>query len=445
MKTVFVGDRTKIRKSIQSTLETGVASPMEYRILRHDGSMRTVLSKTKFEKDELGNNSGLIGTVLDVTDLRKTEKALRQSERQMRTITDSLPVMIAYIDTNYRFQFNNAMYELFFKKRRSEIIGRHVSELLGETVFQKVKHHFDSAFRGVATTYQQRIEVPNGQSQINEVRLLPDRNAEGVVVGVYTLIDDITKRQALEKEVLNIAAEEHRRIGQDLHDGTGQELTGLGMIADTLLLSLSRKGAAEQPIAVKLARGIKRTLHQIRSLARGLNPVDISSEGLMSALTQMAEHVEDLYCINCRFICDSNVKLQDNQIATQLFRIAQEATTNAAKHGHAKNVSISLVDSKQEIILSVTDDGVGIHPAFQESPGMGLRTMNYRANAIGGHLQIGRRECGGTEVTCKITLTGSDPLGVDPGRRERQPHLSSPTQKVPSEPHYATVSDPDLE
>ena len=314
----------------------------------------------KFECNDDGKITGLIGTVLDVTDLRKTEQALLQSERQLRMVTDSLPVLISYLDTDYRFQFINAGYETCYQKARRDIIGRHICELIGDEAFQNAKKHFKNASQGISTTYEQLIEMPAGRRVINEVRLVPDQNVDGKVVGFYVLVDDITVRRALEKEVLNIAAEEQRRIGQDLHDGTGQELTGLGMIADTLLLALSRKSAEEQHIAEKLTTGIKSALRQIKLLARGLNPVDISSAGLMSALTEMVDHVEKLYTVRCYFHCDTAIEVDDNQVSTQLYRIAQEATTNAVKHGRATTVTIRLAEIKEEIVMSVVDNGIGI-------------------------------------------------------------------------------------
>ncbi len=429
MKTVFVDDRARIRDTIQLSIKNEVALSLEYRILPSSDQLKSVFSKMKFETNSRGKITGLIGTVLDVTDLRRTEMALLQSERQLRTITDSLPVLIAYIDTDYRFKFINARFETLYEKPREEIQDRHVRELMGEDAFADAKHFFDEALQGIVTTFEQRIELRGGRSHIAEVRLVPDKNLDDIVDGVYALVDDITERRALEKEILNIAANEHRRIGQDLHDGTGQELTGLGMIADTLVLTLSRKNAPEQTIAEKLARGIKRALRQVKSVARGLNPVDISSAGLMSALTEMAEHVGDLYGIQCRLKYESSAQLKDNQVATQLFRIAQEATTNAAKHSQASEVEIYLCCTEREITLSICDDGIGIQLTQGNRPGMGLRIMKYRTDLIGGRFQIVPGSRGGTQVICSLPARISM-LDKEPYSRPRIQEFSSTPEEL---------------
>lgn len=421
METVFVDDRKAIFEKITTAIKTGIPLPMEYRILGPDGCLKTIFSKMKLERNDTDKITGMIGTVLDVTDLRKTEQALMQSERQLRTITDSLPVLISYLDTEYRFQFVNAGYETLYQKSHGEIIGLHIGELVGDDAFQNSKKHFLDASQGISTTYEQHIEMPDGRRVINEVRLVPDQNVAGDVIGFYVLVDDITARRALEKEVLNIATEEQRRIGQDLHDGTGQELTGLGMIADTLLLALSRRSAKEQQIAEKLATGIKGALRQVKLLARGLNPVDISSAGLQSALTEMADHVEKLYSIRCYFHYDAAVELNDNQVSTQLYRIAQEATTNAVKHGQATEVTIQLSESQEEIVMSVVDNGIGISPTVHFPTGMGLRTMHYRAGVIGGRLTIGPTAQGGTDVSCRLprhTTSREKPVELSPPRQD---------------------------
>ena len=134
----------------------------------------------------------------------------------------------------------------------------------------------------------------------------------------------------------------------------------------------------------------------------------------MSALTQMAQHVTDLYGIHCRFVCQSIVNVDDNKVATQLFRIAQEATTNAAKHGHAENITISLAEDNGIVTLSITDDGDGFILPDEPRHGMGIRSMYYRAGIIGGRLTIAGGDQGGTEVQCQIRLIESRSESPEP-------------------------------
>jgi len=213
---------------------------------------------------------------------------------------------------------------------------------------------------------------------------------------------DHTQRRELEKEILNISAAEHRRIGQDLHDGVGQELTGLSLVAQSLVIKLTEQGFPEVQIAQKMDAGIQRALADVRALARGLNPIDVDASGLSSALQEMTERLCQLYDVDCRFECHASIQLSDNQVAGQLYRIAQEATTNALKHSQASQIMVRLVCHGDKAVLMVQDDGIGLPEDAETTAGLGLRTMAYRASIIGSELKISKREAGGTEVKCTI-------------------------------------------
>jgi PAS domain S-box-containing protein len=354
-----------------------------------------------------GNVVEWSGCTIDVHDRKMAEKALQQNELQLRTIANSLPICIGQIDKEYRYRFCNARYETFYGKSVDEIQGRTVSEVFGESSFLQSKPKIDAAMQGTQIVFEQRHIGIDGVSRIGETRLVPNKNAEGAVIGVYVLTDDITQRRALEKEVLSVSVQQQLQMGQDLHDGIGQELTGLGMITDTMLLALSQSNSEHEFIAKKLADGIKRTLGQTKLLARGLNPVDVSPGGICSALLEMAIHVESLYGIKCVVDCAPEIEFDDDQISINLFRIAQEATTNAARHGRAEIVEINFCQIDDQIELSIVDDGCGIDLKNQTSRGMGLRTMAYRAGLIGAQLQITSNAGEGTSVRCQIPTDAS--------------------------------------
>ncbi len=154
-----------------------------------------------------------------------------------------------------------------------------------------------------------RLRRLDGTYALVEDRALRSYDESGKLVRLIGALNDFTQQRALEKEVLEIAAEENWRIGTDLHDGVGQELTGMGMLADALLTSISRfdsddSMAAQMRIARQLSGAIDRTLEQVRALARGMNPVDVDREGLMSALSDMTDRVRELHGIECDFVCD---------------------------------------------------------------------------------------------------------------------------------------------
>jgi len=147
---------------------------------------------------------------------------------------------------------------------------------------------------------------------------------------------------------------------------------------------------------------------QTRSLARGLHPVTPEANGLMSALEDLAARVTDLFKISCRFECPQPVLVADNTVATHLYRIAQEATTNAIKHGRAQRIEIRLSSVPERLTLAVSDDGVGIDikSGRRHQKGMGLRIMNHRVGMIGGTIAVQKKRGGGTEVVCTMHING---------------------------------------
>jgi signal transduction histidine kinase len=215
---------------------------------------------------------------------------------------------------------------------------------------------------------------------------------------------DITERKRLEKTILEISGREQRRIGQDLHDGLGQHLTGVAFMSKVLEQKLSDKALPEARDAEKIVKLVNEAINKARELSRGLLPVMADAQGLMSALRQWAGEVEDIFHIQCRFQCDEPVLIRDVNSATHLYHIAQEAVNNGIKHGQAKNVRITLSARDGDGTLVVHDDGRGMM-AFPASPsGMGLRIMSYRANMIGGSFEIGRTKDGETTVTCRFPI-----------------------------------------
>jgi len=218
---------------------------------------------------------------------------------------------------------------------------------------------------------------------------------------------EIRRGQELEKEVLAISDREQRRMGQELHDGLGQELTGLGYLAETLYSDLTARGIAEAAAADRLADGIQQAMNKARSIAKGLVPVEIHPDGLTAALQQLANTAENRYGIPCRFRCDRAAPLHDPAAGHQLFRVVQEAVTNAAKHARATQIAIELEHDDGQITIRVQDDGVGIPGDLDETAGVGLRIMQHRAAALGATLKIrSSADCTGTEVICSLPHLG---------------------------------------
>jgi signal transduction histidine kinase len=228
------------------------------------------------------------------------------------------------------------------------------------------------------------------------------RRAVGQLERDRRLVSAEQERKKLEQQILEISEREQRRIGQDLHDGLGQHLAGIELMMQSLEQRLAGKSKAEAVQAGKIAQHVRDAIRQTRSLARGLSPVELDANGLMSALHELAVNVQNMFRVTCTFRCDKPVLMAENAVATHLFRIAQEAVSNAIKHGQATRIEIALTALPERLMLAVKDNGCGITADASRAKGMGLRIMHYRAAVIGGSLAVQRDPNGGTTVVCSI-------------------------------------------
>jgi signal transduction histidine kinase len=216
------------------------------------------------------------------------------------------------------------------------------------------------------------------------------------------LTDEMAERERLERELLEISEREQHRIGQDLHDGLCQHLTGAtlaGQVLEEKLAALNLPLAAD---ANKMVELVEEGINLSRRLAKGLYPVEMEADGLMLALEEFADTTSELFKVACRFECDSPVLIHDPATAGHLYRIAQEAIGNANKHGKARNILIRLEVGEDSTVLSIKDDGAGLPEPLPKKRGMGLRIMAHRSAIIGGAFNVRRDQTGGTLVTCEL-------------------------------------------
>ncbi len=203
-----------------------------------------------------------------------------------------------------------------------------------------------------------------------------------------------------EYDAAALTLREQERLGQELHDTLGPQLTAISMLAASLHRRLSSRADDETGLAAKLLARIEQAKADVRALTKGLLPVDCDAEGLMSALTDLAEHTEEIHEIACRLECAKLVSVADNFTATRLYRIAKEAVHNAVKHGQPREIVISL-SNDGTLTLQVRDDGLGISDG-PRNEGNGIRIMRHRCEVIGGNFDVCPGIDGGTVVTCSI-------------------------------------------
>jgi signal transduction histidine kinase len=226
------------------------------------------------------------------------------------------------------------------------------------------------------------------------------------------LTDEMAERERLERELLEISEREQRRIGHDLHDSLGQHLTGAALAAQVLQERLETRGLPESTEANKVVELVEEGIALSRKLAKGLHPIELEAAGLMQALEELAATSSELLNVSCRFECDSPVLIHDPATSGHLYRIAQEAISNAVKHGKARKIWVQLEAMDDGIALRVKDDGEGLPDSLPVTTGMGLRIMDHRARMIGATFEARRDDAGGTVISCVLHHKGFERKAV---------------------------------
>lgn len=346
------------------------------------------------------------GIAFDISDLKETERALQQERNFVSGILDTVGALVTVLDKEGRILRGNRAFEITTGYRSEEVRGRFITDFLALPEEVARARSVMEQLRGGAPAIECKSHwvTRDGPTRLIawSSTSLPATDQQDLCF-IATGID-ITERDHLERALLDVSAREQRRIGQDLHDGLGQQLTGIAFMAKVLEKKLSETDPETGAEAEKLVRLVNESVRKSRELARGLLPVMSDAQGLMSALQLWADEVEDIYGISCTFQCSCPVLIRDIAISTHLHHIAQEAVNNAIRHGGAKHIAIRLSTENETGTLQIVDDGVGIPENRGNSHGMGLHIMTYRSTMIGGRIEITRNTDRGTTVSCSFPV-----------------------------------------
>lgn len=239
-------------------------------------------------------------------------------------------------------------------------------------------------------------------------------DTEGCITGFSKVIRDVSRQKKLEDQLLAEEENDRRRIGQELHDILGQDLTALALLSSELHESLQSEALPYATAADRISRCASQAVARARHLAHGLCPMKVETGDLPWALEEFALGITDLFGIRCEFRCPEPVHLTNPTFGLHLYRIAQEATTNAVKHGRATQVLLTLSADDGGCTLRIEDDGVGLPDCVGDRSGVGISIMKHRAQAMGGYLILERLGRSGTAVVCSV------PLGLQ-GQSYREP------------------------
>lgn len=237
-----------------------------------------------------------------------------------------------------------------------------------------------------------------------ELELRVEKRTADLKAANQKLRNVLEERQRLENELLEIAENERRRIGFDLHDDLGQKLTGMLLIARALEQRLERERHPEAQEVGRVCELIEQSVHHTHNLAHHFSSIDAAGGDLAEVLNGLAATVVKMFGIPCEFTIKGEIPALPENTSAQFYKIAQEAISNAIKHGKASCVWVSVVCNHHRLLFTVTNDGVPFSPPANPKARMGLRTMNYRANTIGATFEIKPNQENGTIVTCVLPL-----------------------------------------
>jgi two-component system CheB/CheR fusion protein len=323
------------------------------------------------------------------------------------------------VDEQGKILFANPQAEKTFGFTKEELLGQPVEMLVPGRY--RGRHTQDrSAFNAHADARamgagRDLFGLRKDGSQIPvEIGLTPLKSEAGLQI--LASIIDITERKRmeaaqkrLENEVLEATELERRRIGQELHDGLGQQLLGIAFLSGALKERLHQKSLSEAADAGQIADLLEKVIAEARKLSRELYAAELEAHGLCEALKHLVEDVGATTNIDCQFVCEKPFVIEDKSQATNLYRIVQEALQNARRHSLATEIVVTAKITPTDFQLTIKDNGVGF-PPDDKSTGMGLKTMKYRVDILGGTFQACNDKDGGAVVSCTVPLKKSSAL-----------------------------------
>ena len=362
-------------------------------------------------RDVDGRILGACAVTHDITENRATERKLqkeaaaataaaRETAQRFETLIQNSPLAIVTLDRDARVLLWNPAAEQLFGWSEADVLGRFTRILPEEN-----RRHYEAELRAALCSpeslhWETKRQRRDGSVLDVIVWLAPLFNDQHEIFASMALFMDVTERRFLERALLEATERESRRIGQELHDHLCQHLLG----AAFSIKAVASSQPADSPTAAKLndlARLINSAVVQARDIARGLNPVELDSAGLMAALQELTERPHA--GVTCRLECQRPVLLPDAEAALHAYRIAQEAVANAVKHSGGTEIVVRLTEDAQHVYLQIVDNGSGILRQTVAPQGkIGLELMKYRAHAVGGNVAIHTTMEGGTGVTCSI-------------------------------------------
>lgn len=369
----------------------------------------------------------IVGVTLNATETTEQIRAERAIATQAHMI-ESMLEGVAVINESGVIEITNPAFDTLFGYDRGELIGREISTLADRPFEQRDRGQPGArASKPASSTVLEFDGRHRSGKHFSAAGVLSKFEVAGRNHRLVVL-QDVSERKQLERAILQAVNREQYRIGNDLHDGLGQELTGIALMLRGLAGRVTVEYPPIQPEIEGITRLVSNAIESTRALARGLSPVNLERGGLQDALEGLAMHASELYGVPTVFThrVPANRPL-NAELANHLYRIAQEAVRNAVRHGNARSIRLHLSAARAKVRLAITDDGVGMPPGAMDATGMGLKIMCYRARILGGEVSFEPSDPTGTRVVCECPIQAAGSNARTPRTRKRA-RPEQPTQ-----------------
>lgn len=343
--------------------------------------------------------NGVVIAASEISERRRQEVALRMQARILETMREG----VVLVDTSATIRLTNPAFDALFGFKHGAAIGESIENIAQRMDGSPGRLTADESARlqeGDAINIEFECTRRDGKRFIASCVVTP------VLIGGemhrLAVVNDVTERKHLEREILEIANREQQRMGSDLHDGLGQDLTGIALMLRGVAGQLRKEKSEARGDVEEVIGLVNAAIESTRTLARGLSPVTGERGGLVAALQALSARIQDRHGVTVEASAAHDaVATLDESASNHLFRIAQEALLNAVRHGRPTRVSISLARDRDRLRLVVADNGRGFAANAQASTGLGLKIMRYRAQMLSGDLFVQEDAEGGVRVICQ--------------------------------------------
>ncbi len=391
------------------------------RVIQHPDGTQFLLSVNAAPlRDAGGTVTGVVAALTDITTIRRTALALQASEQQLRLYVEHSPAAIAVLDRDMRYLIVSRRWVDFYRLGDQSLVGRSHYELLPNmpTHWREINQR---SLAGAINSHNAEAFVQSdGQTNWLRWETRPWRYTDGTIGGIIIFTEDITARklaedalrthearlQMLSQRLIEVQETERATIARELHDEIGQTLTALKLNMQWLQLRVTGTALDKVTASVELAGN---ALAQTRNLTLDLRPPQLDALGLAAALCDQAKRIAASAGFAVRFVIETEHGTDKSTRAITLFRIAQEALTNVARHAGAREVLVELRQRDGELIIAISDDGHGFNLETERDRAlkrgsMGLLGMEERVSLVGGRLQIVTRPGHGTRIQASYPL-----------------------------------------